>query len=43
MRAALPEIFPEAAVIVALPEATVIARPALSTLATDMLFERQVT
>ena len=38
-----PEIFPEAAVIVAVPGATAMARPVLLTVATDILVDRQVT
>ena len=40
---ALPEIFPEAAVIVAVPGATAVARPVLLTVTTDILVDRQVT
>jgi hypothetical protein len=40
---ALPEIFPDAAVIVAVPGATVVARPVLLTVTTDVLAELQVT
>ena len=40
---ALPEIFPEAAVIVAVPGATTMARPVLFTVTTDIFVDRQVT
>jgi len=43
VRTTLPEVFPDEAEIVAVPGATVVARPVLSTLATDILSERQVT
>ena len=43
MRVTLPEIFPDAAVIVAVPWATVVARPVGLTVATDVLSDFQVT
>jgi hypothetical protein len=43
VRMTLPEIFPDAAVIVAVPGATVMARPVLLTVTTDILVDRQVT
>ena len=43
VRLALPEIMPEVAVMAALPAATAVARPLLSTVATDVLDELQVT
>ena len=43
VRAAVPVIFPEAAVMVVLPAATPAARPLLFTLAIDGLDELQVT
>jgi hypothetical protein len=42
-RIVLPEILPEAAVMVALPAATAVARPPLFTVATVVLDELQVT
>jgi hypothetical protein len=39
----LPEIFPDAAVIVAVPGPTVAARPVLLTVTTDIFVDRQVT
>ena len=42
VRIVLPEIFPEAAVMVVLPAATPAARPLLFTVATDVLEELQV-
>jgi len=43
VRKTLPEIFPDAAVIVAVPGATVVARPVLFTVTTDILVDRQLT
>ena len=43
MRMTLPEIFPDVAVIVAVPGARVVARPVLFTVTTDILVDRQVT
>ncbi len=43
IRVVLPEILPEVAVIVALPAARTVARPLLSTIATDVFDEFQVT
>ncbi len=40
---ALPEIFPDAAVIVAVPGAAAMARPVLFTVTTDISVDRQVT
>ena len=43
VRVVLPEILPEAAVIVAVPVARVVARPVLLTVATAVFEEVQVT
>jgi len=43
VRLALPEILPEVAVMAAMPAATAVARPLLSTVAADILDELQVT
>ena len=43
VRVVLPEIIPELAVMVALPAATAVARPALLTIATEVFDELQVT
>ena len=43
VRVVLPEILPEAAVMVEEPAATAVARPLLFTVATDVLDEVQVT
>ncbi len=43
MRETLPEILPDAAEIVVVPGATVVARPVLFTVATELLLDRQVT
>jgi hypothetical protein len=43
VRVVLPEILPEAAVIVAVPAVTAVARPLLFTVATEVLDELQVT
>lgn len=43
VRVTLPEIFSDAAVIVAVPGATVVARPVLFTVTTDILVDLQVT
>ena len=43
VRVVLPRIVPEVAVMVAVPAARVVARPLLSTVATDGLDELQMT
>src|SRR3972149_4604769 len=43
VRVALPEIVPEAAVMVAVPAPMAVARPLLSTVATDRFAELQMT
>ncbi len=43
VRVVLPEIVPEVAVMVAVPRAMAVARPLLSTVATDVLDELQMT
>jgi hypothetical protein len=43
VRVTLPEIFPDAAVIVAVPGATVMARPVLLTVTTDILLDSHLT
>ena len=43
LKVVVPEILPEVAVMVVVPDATVVARPLLSTVATDESEEAQVT
>ena len=43
VKAVLPKILPEVAVMVELPAATAVARPVLLTIATEVFNERQVT
>jgi hypothetical protein len=43
VRVVLPEIVPEVAVMVAVPAATAVARPLMSTVATDVFVELQIT
>jgi hypothetical protein len=43
VRVVVPDIFPEAAVMVVLPAATPVARPLVLTVATDALNELQIT
>ena len=43
LKLVVPEILPEVAVMVVVPDATVVARPLPSTVATDVLDDPQVT